>query len=154
MAAFAAGAANHVLLREPEASFAVAAAKANGLTFTEINYGQLFNAAAPGFGQFPNAGVIVKEALYETHPEVMKVFEEELQAAIQWVNEHPREAAELSFDMMRSSVDNVESFIRRVHFDYKSGPALVEKMRQFYTILAENEVLPITVDDALLEMFR
>lgn len=154
LAAFASGNADHVLLREPEASFAAAAARANGLSFGEIGYGKLFDEANPGFGEFPNAGVIVKESLYRDYPETMQVFEEELEAAIGWVVSHPREAAELSFDMMRSTVDTVESFINRVHFHYLAGEALEEKMKQFYTILADNGILPVAVDETLLDMFR
>lgn len=154
MVAFAAGKVDHVLLREPEASFAIAGARDNGLEFTEISYGTLFNDANPGFGHFPNAGVIVKESLYDQYPEAMKVFEEELDSAISWVNAHPREAAELSFDMMRNTVDNVEAFIRRVHFNLQTGDALVNKMNTFYTILSENGILPIPVDQQLLDMFR
>lgn len=154
MVAFAAGKVDHVLLREPEASFAIAGARESGIEFNEINYGTLFNIANPGFGQFPNAGVIVKESLYIKYPEAMKVFEEELESAISWVNEHPREAAELSFDMMRSTVDNVEAFINRVQFKYQSGDALVSKMKAFYSVLSENGILPFSVDQQLIEMFR
>lgn len=154
MAAFVSDKVNHVLLREPEATFASEAAKKNGLEFTEISYGKLFNNANPEFGSFPNAGVIVKESLYKEYPEVMTIFEDELKSAIDWVNNNPREAAELSFDMMRNSVENVESFIKRVNFEYKSGEALVRKMENFYTVLSENNILPIMVDEKLLSMFK
>ncbi len=154
MLAFLKGQAQHVLLREPEASFTIAVAEKNKMAYSEISYSRLFNQANPGFGKFPNAGVIVKEELYEKYPEVMAVFTEELQAAISWVKEHPHEAAALSYDMMRTAPDPVERFINRVHFEYQSGEPLVAKMRDFYTILHDHGILPVEVDEPLLHLFR
>ncbi|NCC76329.1 MAG: DUF1858 domain-containing protein [Clostridia bacterium] len=154
MLAFLKGQAQHVLLREPEASFTIAVAEKNKMAYSEISYSRLFNQANPGFGLFPNAGVIVKEELYEKYPEVMAVFTEELRAAIEWVKENPHEAAALSYDMMRTAPDHVERFINRVHFEYQSGEPLVAKMRDFYTILHDHGVLPVEVDQPLLHLFR
>ena len=154
MADFIMGKADNVLLREPEASFAIEAIKKQDKEYSEIDYGEIWNDANPGFGIFPNAGVIVKEELYVKYPEVMKIFEEELKASIDWVNENKKEAAKLSFDMMRNSIENVEAFINRATFEFVSGDALVNKVEEFYTILKENEILNIDIDDDLMKIFK
>ncbi len=84
----------------------------------------------------------------------MKIFEEELKASIDWVNENKKEAAKLSFDMMRNSIENVEAFINRATFEFVSGDALVNKVEEFYTILKENEILNIDIDDDLMKIFK
>lgn len=154
MADFIMGKAQHVLLREPEASFALEAIKRQKIAFSEISYGELWNEANPGFGIFPNAGIIVKEELYINYPEVMKVFEEELKEAIEWVNENRHEAAKLSFDMMRNSIEHVEAFIDRATFKYVSGEELVDKIESFYRILSNNKILNVEVDEDLMRLFR
>jgi NitT/TauT family transport system substrate-binding protein len=154
MADFITGKAQHVLLREPEASFAIEAIKKQEIDYSEIDYSDIWNQANRGFGIFPNAGVIVKEELYEQYPEVMAVFEEELEDAIDWVNENKKEAAKLSFDMMRNSSDNVEAFINRVTFKSMSGDELVDKIEDFYQILSNNNILNIDVDDELMKIFK
>jgi NitT/TauT family transport system substrate-binding protein len=154
MTDFIMGRAENVLLREPEASFAVEAVKQQDILFSEISYKDLWKAINPDVEKFPNAGVIVKEELYDKYPEVMAVFMEELKASIDWVNQHPHEAAKLSFDMMRNSIANVEAFINRVDFTLVTGEPLVDQARQFYTILSENNVVDIPVDDDLLNLFK
>ena len=84
----------------------------------------------------------------------MDVFMAELKDSIDWVNDNPKEAAKLSFDMMRNSIANVEAFINRVDFDLVTSDALVEKAEKFYTILSENNVIDIAVDDELLNLFK
>lgn len=151
---FVTGKAKHVLLREPETSFAIETIKKYGINYSEINYSDLWNEANKGFGLIPNAGVIVKEELYEKHPEIMTVFEEELEKAIDWVNQNKKDAAELSFDMMRNTVENVEAFIKRATFKNVSGDELVDKIKTFYQILSDNGILNIEVDNDLMKMFK
>jgi NitT/TauT family transport system substrate-binding protein len=150
---FITGRAEHVLLREPEAGLATAALEKRGIPFSEISYGDLWNELNPGFGSFPNAGVIVKESLYQTHPEVMAIFTEELEAAIDWVNAHHVEAAKLSFDMMHSSVDSVAHFLDRVTFKMVKGEPLKEKIRDFYRILKDQGILNVEVTEELVDLF-
>lgn len=151
---FLSGAAPHVLLREPEAGFAVAALENAGYTYGEIDFAEIWNDLNPGFGSFPNAGVIVKESLLQEQPEAMQIFNEELREAIDWVNTHRAEAARLSFDMMRSPAAHVERFMERVTFQAVEGDELVSKVRQFYEILRDEEIIAVDVNDQLLDMFR
>jgi len=150
---FILGKANTVLLREPEASFALKGIKDHDIVYSEISYGKLWNEVNPGFGLFPNAGVVIKGEFARNYPEIVKIIDEEIKDAINWVNHNRKEAAKLSFDMMRASRENVESFLERVTFEYKSGDELVSKVREFYNILVKQGIVNTEVDDELLDMF-
>lgn len=154
MEAFISGEASHVLLREPEASFALAGAQAKGFEFSEVRFDTLFNQVNPGFGLFPNAGVMVKSSLYEAYPEAMAVFEAELKSAIQWVTENPKAAAQLAHVKMERTVEEVTAFIKRAHFDYIEGEALTEHIKNFYSILSKTGILPMKVTPKLMAIFK
>ena len=79
-----------------------------------ISYNKIWNEINKGFGSFPNAGIVFKGEFVRKHPEEAKLFLEELKSAINWVNENKKDAANLSFDMMRQPPENVELFIQNV----------------------------------------
>ena len=151
---FISGKADTVLLREPEASFALKGALDKGVQCSELDYGKIFNNIIKDFGLFPNAGVVIKGEFARNHPEIVKILNEEIKEAIEWVNENKREAAKLSFDMMRQDILSVESFLDRVTFKYLTGDELVKKVKDFYQALIDNNILNTEVDDDLLNMFR
>lgn len=151
---FITGKVDTVLLREPEASFALKGVMNSGVEYSELSYGDIWNEVNEGFGLFPNAGVVLKGEFVRNHPEIVKIIAEELEEAIKWVNENRKEAAKLSFDMMRRSRENIEFFLDRVTFEYKEGDELVEKVEKFYQILIKQGILNTEVDDELLNMFR
>lgn len=154
MADFISGKADTVLLREPEASFALKGALDKGIQCSELDYGEVFNDIIEDFGLFPNAGVVIKGEFARNHPEIVKILNEEIKEAIKWVNENRHAAAKLSFDMMRQDILSVESFLDRVTFKYLAGDQLVEKIKDFYQALIDNKILNTKVDDDLLNMFR
>ncbi len=143
-----------VLLREPEASFALKGAKDKGLLTSELSYGKIFNEITEGFGLFPNAGVVIKGEFARNHPEIVKILDEEVKKAIEWVNENRKEAAKLSFDMMRQDIESVELFLDRVTFKYMAGEELVKKVKTFYQLLIDNGIVKTEIDEELLSMFR
>lgn len=151
---FVSGEIDTVLLREPEAGFAVQSLNEKGIVFSEISYAEVWNEINPGFGLFPNAGVILKGELVRKHPEIVEILSEEIKASIEWVNKNKDEASKLSYDMMRNSVDHVKSFLDRATFKYVSGDELVDKVKDFYSILIKNEILNTKIDEKLLDMFR
>ncbi len=151
---FITGRATNVVLREPEASYAVKIMQDRGEEFSEVSFNELWNKVNPGFGSFPNAGVVIKEEFFRKYPEKSKIFLEELKAAIDWVNINHKEAARLSFDMMRQPVDRVELFLERVNFEYKSGQELLDKVRWYFDILYQNGIIDKQVPDEFYEIFR
>ncbi len=143
-----------LLLREPEASFAINNLKKLNIEYSEISYGKIWNDINKGFGLFPNAGVVLKGELVREHPEIVKIFTEELKEAINWVNANKKLASDLAFDMMRAKSDDVELFLNRVTYEYVDGDELVDKVKQFYEILLESNIVQIDINDELLNIFK
>ncbi len=151
---FVTGNADTVILREPEASYAIKIMEDRGEEISVISFNKIWNEINEGFGSFPNAGLVFKGEFARNHPEEAKVFLEELQKAIEWVNENKRKSAELSFDMMRQPVDRIELFLNRVNFEYVEGDKLAFKVKQYFDILNENGVVDMEIDDDFLKIFR
>ena len=151
---FLSGKVDTVLLREPEAGFVVKALEESNIEYSELSYGEIWNEINEGFGLLPNAGVVFKGELVREYPEIAKVVLEELEKAINWVNDNKKEAAKLSFDMMRAPIRNVEKFLERATFKYVSGKELEEKVYKFYDILIRNDIINAELDEELMEIFK
>ena len=151
---FVRGTSDTVILREPEASYALKIMEKMGEEVSQISYNKIWNEINDGFGSFPNAGIVFKGEFTRNHPKEAQLFLDELKLAIEWVNENKTKAANLSFDMMRQPPENVELFLNNVNFDYVSGDELVEKVRQYFQILIDQGVVETELDDKLLSMFK
>ncbi len=151
---FVSGYADTVILREPEASYAMKVMQDRGEDISVISYNKIWNEINQGFGSFPNAGIVLKGEFARNNPEITKVLLEELKNAIDWVNENKRKSAELSFDMMRQPVDRVELFLENVNFEYVEGDILKEKVKAYFDILTEQGIVEAKVDDDFLEIFK
>ncbi len=151
---FVTGIADTVILREPEASYAIKIMQDRGEEISILSYNKIWNEYNPGFGSFPNAGVVLKGEFVRNHPEITDVFLDELKKAIDWVNENRDEAANLSFDMMRQPPDRVRLFLDRVNFNYVSGEELVNKVKAYFDILTAEGIVETKVDDDFLNVFR
>jgi len=151
---FVSGKADTVILREPEASYALKIMADRGEDVSVISYNKIWNEHNPGFGSFPNAGIVLKGEFTRNYPEITEVLLDELKKAIDWVNNNRHASAELSFDMMRQPVDRVELFLNRVNFEYVSGEPLVEKVEDYFRILYEQGIVEAKTDKAFLDIFR
>jgi len=151
---FVTGKADTVILREPEASYAIKMMQDRKEDISVISYNKIWNEINPGFGSFPNAGLVLKGEFARNHPEETKVFLEELKLAINWVNENRMQSARLSFDMMRQPVDRIELFLDRVNFEYVDGEELVDSVKQYFDILNEQKIVDIEIDKDFLDIFR
>ncbi|GAB6190053.1 hypothetical protein JCM30566_17960 [Marinitoga arctica] len=151
---FLSGKADTVLLREPEAGFVMKAIEESNIEYSELQYGEIWNEINEGFGLLPNAGVVFNGKLVRENKEIVDVVLEELKEAIDWVNNNKKEAAKLSFDMMRAPIKNVEKFLERATFKYVSGKELEEKVYKFYDILIKNDIINATLDDKLMDIFK
>lgn len=150
---FVTGKADTVILREPEASYAIKIMRDRNQEISLISFNKIWNEINPGFGSFPNAGLVVKGEFAKNHPEETKVFLEELKLAIQWVNDNRKASAELSFDMMRQPVNRVELFLDRVNFEYVDGEKLQYKVKQYFDILNKHDIVDIEINKDFLDMF-
>ncbi|NQT76177.1 MAG: ferredoxin [Bacteroidetes bacterium] len=150
---FVTGQADTVILREPEASYAIKIMQDRGEEISIISFNKIWNEINPGFGSFPNAGLVLKGEFTRKHPEETKVFLQELKSAIKWVNENRSASAKLSFDMMRQPVDRIELFLDRVNFEYVDGAKLTEKVQQYFDILNQHDVVNMEIDKEFLDIF-
>lgn len=123
-----------VLLREPEASFALNAADD---AVVSIAYKDLWQQIHPEAGKLPNAGLVFKGEFADKHPEIVDLFMQEIKKAIEEINENPKEAAAESYDIMGESPEAVERFLKRVTFDFKSGPENAVEIIHYLKVLAE-----------------
>ena len=151
---FVSGIADTVILREPEASYAIKTMQARNEKISIISYNQIWNEINKGFGSFPNAGIVLKGEFTRRYPELTKVLLEELKASIDWVNENKKDSANLSYDLMRQPVDSVELFLNRVNFDYLEGEELVRKVKNYFDILVEHKIVDAKIDDDFLNIFK
>jgi NitT/TauT family transport system substrate-binding protein len=151
---FVRGTADTVILREPEASYAIKTMEKMGEEVSVISYNKIWNEINEGFGSFPNAGIAIKGEFTRKYPEITQVILDELKLAIEWVNENKQDAANLSFDMMRQPPENVELFLENVNFEYVTGDELVEKVKDYFQILIEQGILETELDQKLIDMFK
>ena len=126
-----------VLLREPEASFAIEAGK--GEISEAFSYSDIWKGLKDSSGQLPNAGLILKGDMVRNHPEVVKVFYEELEETIRWINENPHEAAEQSYDLMGGSVEALELFLKRVTFKHEKAADRIDEILDYLRVLGSNK---------------
>ncbi len=151
---FVQGKADTVILREPEASYALKIMQDRNEHVSILSYNEMWNKVNQGFGSFPNAGIAFKGEFVRKHPELANTFLEELKKAINWVNENRKEAAKLSFDMMRQPTDRIELFLDRVNFNYVSGDELVEKVKDYFSVLTKENIIENEIDTEFIEMFK
>ncbi len=151
---FVSGKADTVILREPEASYALKIMQDRGEEVSILSYNEMWNKVNPGFGSFPNAGIVFKGEFVRNHPELAQTFLVELEEAIDWVNQNRSEAANLSFDMMRQPADRVELFLERVNFNYVSGNELIEKVKNYFDLLVKEQIVESRVDESFYDIFR
>jgi NitT/TauT family transport system substrate-binding protein len=151
---FVTGKYDTVILREPEASYAIKILEDQGVEYSEISFNEVWNKYNPGFGSFPNAGIMFKGEFVREHPEAAKLVMSELEKAIKWVNEHKEDAAMLSFDMMRQPVDRVERFLERVNFNYVTGEPLLKKLKAYFEVLVKEDIIQLEDIDSIMGMFK
>ena len=137
---FVEGEADTVLLREPEASYALYNVEDATVS---IAYRDLWKQVHPGLGNLPNAGVVVKGEFLREHPDVVQVFMEELAAAIDWVNAHRKEAAQQAWDIMRHRPEEVELFLQRARFEHRDAAEVKGEIRDYLQVLLDEGAMSL-----------
>ena len=133
---FISGKCDTVLLREPEASYAMYNAKD---AYESISYSQLWEEDGNKIGNIPNAGLIFKGEFLREHSDVAKVFVEELEKATKWVVENKKAAAEMAFDIMKHKPGEVELFLNRAHFEHVKSDEILDEIVHYLQVLNDNE---------------
>ena len=133
---FITGKSDTVLLREPEASYAMYNAKD---AHESISYSQLWKDDGNEIGNIPNAGLIFKGEFLKDHPDVAKLFVEELEKATKWVVENKKAAAEMAFDIMKHKPEEVELFLNRAHFEHVKSDEILDEIVHYLQVLNDNE---------------
>ena len=141
------------VLREPEASFAIKILEDQQIKYSELRFDKIWNEINPGFGDFPNAGVVIKGEFARKYPDLVEIFLEELRKAVDFVKHNKQKTAQLSYQMLRQPEDRVLRFLERVHFKYLDGRALRDKIKHYFTLLNEAEILNVKLDEKYLGMF-
>ena len=133
---FVVGKSDTVLLREPEASYAMYNAKD---AYESISYSQLWKEDGNKIGNIPNAGLIFKGEFLKEHPDVAKVFVEELEKATKWVVGNKKAAAEMAFDIMKHKPEEVELFLNRAHFEHVKSDSILDEIVHYLQVLNDDE---------------
>ena len=153
MQQFIRGEIDTVLLREPEASFALFGAGKDA--HVSLTYSELWKQIQPEFDRLPNAGVVFKGEFLRKYPEIARLFLEELEEAIRWVNANPRKAAQLSYDIMGQHPEAVQLFLKRVKFSHEPAIQVKDKIQQYVRVLHEEGVIKLKAGaEAMDELFE
>ncbi len=102
------------LIREPEVSYALHAHPDIHVAFS---YSELWQSIKPGSHGLPNAGLVFKGEFLRNYPQEAKLFMQEMEAAINWIETHKDEAAKLSAPVMEHSEAEIRLFLERVHYE-------------------------------------
>ena len=140
-----------VILREPEASFALY--EAGDDAYTSIDYGKLWQDLHQSSGNLPNAGLLFKGGFVEKHPDLANLFMDELELAVNWVKQNPRQAAMLSAEAMQIEAAEVEFFIKRAALDFRKSSEVEKELKLYLDVLKKEEVLKSENIDKTMELF-
>ena len=149
---FVRGECDTVILREPEASFALY--EAGDDAHISIDYGKLWKDMHPGSGNLPNAGLLFKGDFVKEHPGLANLFMDELEIAVAWVKDNPREAGLLSAEAMQVEAEEVEFFINQAALDFKKSIDVKDEMITYLNVLKKEEVLKTENINKIMGLFE
>ena len=146
------GESDTVILREPEASFALFEGGED--THVSIEYGEAWSKHHPELKELPNAGLLFKGEFVEKHPEIAALFMDELEFATNWVNGNIKEAAEMSAEKMGVSVEEAEFFIKRATLKYVKSTDVEPKLKAYLQLLKDEKILENQDVERTMGMFK
>ncbi len=132
------------VLREPEASFALAQ---DDTLRVIVDYGKEWRRLHPSHLGLPNAGVVFKSSFAERHPDVVQLFLKELEKAVDWVVQNPLEATELSHKTIGHPVEQVRLFLERANFQHVLARDVFGDLNKYLRVLSPEGNLQLTNDD-------
>ena len=69
------------------------------------------------------------------NPEVVKIFLEETEKAIEWIHGHHDEAANMSYELMGIPPEEVKLFLSRVHYEYGASEDVLKQITHYIEVL-------------------
>jgi len=142
-----AGEIETALLREPEASYALAGSDEVRVAAA---YSDVWRSLHPASRGLPNAGVVFKGEFVSQHPQLARLFLDELQKAIDWVVANPDEAAQLSYETMGRTYGEVRRFLGRVRFEYVPACDAQDEIQDYLKMLEPSGKLRIAPESCEL----
>jgi len=138
------------LIREPEVSYAL---HVNSDIQIAFSYSELWKKLKPKSHGLPNAGLAFKGQFLRDNPQLVKLFLRETNKAIAWVKQNPKQAAQLSFEAMGHSYQEVRLFLQRVHFNNLPAFSVRDEIYDYLGILEEKTACKIIekADELFLE---
>ena len=124
------------LLREPEVSYTLVN---NPDVSVAFSYNELWKNIHPESKGLPNAGVVFKSEWFDEHPKEAEIVMEEIDKAVNWVKNNPKEAAELSYKEMGKSYDEVYKFLNRVTFDNVPAEDYEKEIVEYLSVIDGEE---------------
>jgi NitT/TauT family transport system substrate-binding protein len=124
------------LLREPEVSYTLVN---NPDVSVAFSYNELWENIHPESKGLPNAGVVFKSEWFEKYPNEAKIVMEEIDKAVNWVKNNPKEAAELSYKEMGQSFEEVYKFLNRVTFDNVPAEDYEKEIVEYLSVIEGKE---------------
>ncbi len=128
------------LIREPEVSYAL---KSDPEIKVAFSYSELWKQLNPDSMGLPNAGVVFKGELIRSHPELVKLFLQELDKAVTWVKTNPEQAALKSYQAMGHSLEEVKLFLKRVNYENVPANKVKHELQNYLSILKSEAVQKI-----------
>ncbi len=128
-----AGKINVIALPEPSAT--VAAAQEN--IFISFGYQEKWNALTGSSSGYPQVGMFVKKEWAEQHRELLAKLQQELQAAIQRVQEHPEEAVAASKEYFQFPEKALLASLKRTTFALKTDAELQQDVSTYYHTIGQ-----------------
>ena len=132
---FVAGRYDAVMLREPEAS--VALAGAGDAAFEPLSFRAIWEELHGEGTMLPNAGLVFKGEFLRKHPEEARLILEELESAIEWVGAHPEEAADLAVEHMGLDRMAADLFVSRVTFRHVPAALAKDQVARYLQVLVD-----------------
>ena len=129
--------ADTALLREPEASFAIA--KGRGEIYEDISYSEIWKKVQNTKIELPNAGLVFKGEFLRKNREVADIFVKVLAESIEWVKTHIKESAEQSYDIMGHTIPKTELFLQRVQYKHVPAVQILEDIIKYIQVLNGKE---------------
>ncbi|MEA1972065.1 MAG: DUF1858 domain-containing protein [Candidatus Cloacimonadota bacterium] len=145
---FVAGKIDVVLLREPEASYAMYNTED---AFESISYSELWKGSN-NLENLPNAGLIFKGDFLREHPKVAKIFAEEVEKATRWVINNKKKASELAFDIMVHKPKEIELFLNRASFKHVESKEIIDAIVEYLKVV--NDFDEKYTKENLFELFN
>lgn len=136
VALFQSGKIEYAALPEPYATAAIASDKGKIV----LDFQKFWSQLAGGAERIPVAGLFVKKAYLDAHPNETKAMEKLLTDSTNWGNQNVDQAVDLSKDLIGISPDIMKSALQRIDFHYvpsrEAKPEVevfLNKMKELYS---------------------